>query len=105
MRSSTSWPKGCESDTSIITLPAKFRAIRCSQRTWIPVPTYARALAEAAGFSLAATDKMKHLGTALNYNAYGETLDDLHVPPAALAQEMLGYLDPLDFAARSAAFR
>jgi hypothetical protein len=81
-------------------------------RSWAVVGAFgdslvdeARALAESAGFSVAATETMKHLGIAINYNAYGESLDDLHVPPAALAREMLGYPDPLDFATRSAAFR
>ena len=48
---------------------------------------------------------LKELGVAVNYNAYGETIADLHVPPVDLAAEMLAYADPLDFARASAAFR
>jgi hypothetical protein len=48
---------------------------------------------------------LKQLGVAVNYNAYGETIADLHVPPVELAAEMLAYADPLDFARASAAFR
>jgi hypothetical protein len=65
----------------------------------------ARALAHSAGLPTATADRLKDLGLALNYNAYGETIADLHVPPASLAAEMLAYRDPLDFANRSPTFR
>ncbi len=64
-----------------------------------------RALAEEAGLAQAAGERLKELGVAINYNAYGETIADLHVPPAVLAQEMLPYADPLDFAEKSPTFR
>jgi hypothetical protein len=60
-----------------------------------------KALAREAGLTEAAADQLKQLGVAINYNAYGETVADLHVPPAELAEEMLPYPDPLDFASRS----
>jgi hypothetical protein len=60
-----------------------------------------RALAQGAGLGPEATQRLEQLGLAVNYNAYGETLADLHVPPAVLAVEMRGYADPLDFAAGS----
>jgi hypothetical protein len=65
----------------------------------------ARALARAAGVADAAADRLAALGVAINYNAYGETIADLHVPPAELAEEMLPYADPLDFVERSPTFR
>jgi hypothetical protein len=65
----------------------------------------ARALADAAGLSADAAAQLKELGVAVNYNAYGETIADLHVPPVELAEEMFAYADPLDFARASAAFR
>jgi hypothetical protein len=66
----------------------------------------ARALAAAdSGLDAEATERLKELGVAINYNAYGETLEDLHVPPADLAAEMAPFADPLEFAARSAACR
>ena len=49
--------------------------------------------------------RLQELGVAVNYNAYGETIADLHVPPLDLAGEMLAFADPLDFATGSAAFR
>src|SRR6185369_6291635 len=63
------------------------------------------ALAAAAGIAPADAARLRELGVAINYNAYGETLADLHVAPAELAEEMLPYADPLDFAARSATAR
>jgi single-stranded DNA-specific DHH superfamily exonuclease len=66
----------------------------------------ARALAAAdAGLDAAAIERLKELGVAINYNAYGETIEDLHVPPADLAAEMAPFADPLAFVEQSAACR
>ena len=64
-----------------------------------------RALAQATGLAPAATERLLDLGVAINYNDYGETIADLHVPPVELAEEMLPFADPLDFAAKSPTFR
>jgi hypothetical protein len=64
-----------------------------------------KALAAQIGLSADATARLKDLGVAINYNDYGESLADLHVPPVELAAEMLPYADPLAFAAESATFR
>jgi hypothetical protein len=81
---------------------------RC--RRWAIVGAYgdsmtaeADALAAGAGIPAEAAERMKALGVAINYNAYGETIDDLHVPPVELAAEMLRFADPLEFANGSAA--
>jgi hypothetical protein len=63
----------------------------------------ADALAAAAGIAPEAAQRLKALGIAVNYNAYGETVDDLHVPPVELAAAMLPFGDPLEFADSSAA--
>lgn len=62
-------------------------------------------LARASGLDEAARAELRVLGTCINYNAYGETLADLHVPPAELSEQMLGYADPLEFARTSSTFR
>jgi hypothetical protein len=64
-----------------------------------------RVLARAAGLGPTTVARLQELGVAINYNAYGETIDDLHVPPVELAAEMLRYPDPLDMAERSTTFR
>src|SRR5207237_10939015 len=81
-------------------------------RTWAVTGAFgdslgeeARALAAIAGLAPAAADRLAALGVAINYNAYGETIADLHVPPAELAEEMLRYPDPLRFADESPTFR
>ncbi|MEO5769562.1 MAG: DHH family phosphoesterase [Polyangia bacterium] len=63
------------------------------------------ALARSVGLDPAAVSRLAALGVAINYNAYGETIDDLHVPPAALAAEMSAYADPLAFADSSPTYR
>jgi hypothetical protein len=62
-------------------------------------------LSQATGLAPDATDRLAKLGMVINYNDYGETIADLHVPPADLAAEMLKYPDPLDFEANSATYR
>ncbi|MFK7829279.1 MAG: DHH family phosphoesterase [Congregibacter sp.] len=44
----------------------------------------------------------KRLGTYINYNGYGATLEDLHFHPAELYQLMCGYPDPSGFVAEAA---
>ena len=64
-----------------------------------------RALAAAAGVSGPGAEQLRAIGVAVNYNAYGESVADLHVPPVDLAEEMLRFPDPLEMAERSALFR
>ncbi len=84
------------------------RSLDGKQRPWALVGMFgdsltdeARALCAASGIPAEAAERLRELGVAVNYNAYGETLEDLHVPPADLAAEMAHFIDPLDFAARS----
>jgi hypothetical protein len=98
-------PKVC---TSIIVdgfLSGRFRAWAVVGAFGDSLVDEGRALAKEAGLGDAETEQLRELGLAVNYNAYGETVADLHVPPAALAQEMLPYADPLDFVAASTTFR
>lgn len=61
-------------------------------------------LATAAGLEPETVATLERLGTSLNYNAYGEAIDDLHFHPAELAARMLPFADPLDFARASEAY-
>src|SRR6185295_10967496 len=88
------------------------RALAGQKRLWAVVGTYGdsltdegNALAEGAGLGAADAELLKDLGVSINYNAYGETIADLHVPPVELAAEMLPFSDPLEFADASAACR
>jgi hypothetical protein len=81
---------------------------RC--RRWAVVGAYGDsltaegdALAAAAGLAPDVAARLKALGIAINYNAYGETIADLHVPPVELAAEMLPFSDPVEFGEESLA--
>jgi hypothetical protein len=64
----------------------------------------ASALAKSSGLSAEDEASLKELGIIINYNAYGETVEDLHIAPAVLAAEMSTYVDPLSFARGSETF-
>ena len=75
-------------------------------RQWALVGTWgdnmdpsADRLADALGLAPARRRQLRELGIAINYNAYGETADDLLIHPAKLFALMLRHTDPLGFAA------
>jgi hypothetical protein len=55
------------------------------------------ALANEARLSAEQTATLARLGTILNYNGYGDAIEDLHLHPAALARAMEPYADPFAF--------
>ncbi len=57
----------------------------------------ARQLAASIGLESSTTDRMQALGEALNYSAYGESLDDLLIHPDALYRRLARHDDPLAF--------
>jgi hypothetical protein len=61
------------------------------------LPKVGDAMAAAHGLDAEETRMLRLLGTYLNYNAYGETVSDLHFDPAALAAALQPFEDPLDF--------
>ncbi|MFC5697197.1 acetyltransferase [Pseudomonas sp. GCM10022186] len=64
----------------------------------------ARALAARHGIGEEDVRALEELGLLLNYNAYGDSLDDLHFDPVMLAAELLPYENPLDFIRLSPSF-
>ncbi|HEY8101092.1 MAG TPA: acetyltransferase [Burkholderiaceae bacterium] len=64
----------------------------------------ALAMAKAAELDGATIDTLQHLGKYLNYNAYGETVSDLHFNPLDLAELLRPFEHPLDFARNSAVY-
>lgn len=42
-------------------------------------------------------EQLRQLGTVINYNAYGESVEDLHVSPDVLYQRLYGYQSPFEF--------
>jgi len=80
------------------------RRIGGRYRTWAIVAAFgdnlaepARAMALEAGLNARATAMLEKLGICLNYNAYGESIEDLHCNPAELAEVMVPFRDPASF--------
>ncbi len=80
-------------------------------RLWAVVASFgdnieksARALAEAACLTEPQIEKLARLGECLNYNGYGDSLEDLHFHPAELYEAIKPYADPFAFIAESFAF-
>ncbi len=64
----------------------------------------ARAAAQALRLENTRLLQLRELGILLNYNAYGRTIADLHVPPDELFRRLHPYTDPLAFIADGATF-
>lgn len=75
-------------------------------RSWALVGAYgdnlgesADVLASSAGLGREQQARLRLLGEAINYNAYGEDEADLHITPARLYAIMARYRDPLELLA------
>ncbi len=80
-------------------LDGRFRAWAVAAAYGDNLSVTARVLGAAAGLDEASLAQLEELGTLINYNAYGETVADLLVPPAQLYERIASYADPLQFAA------
>ncbi len=54
-------------------------------------------LADTLKLSHEEIEELRELGELINYNAYGETVEDLHYSPEALFRAVQPYTDPFDF--------
>lgn len=61
------------------------------------LPAVGRALASGIGLGESSVRALDELGQMLNYNAYGESVDDLHIAPCALYQALHQFVDPFEF--------
>lgn len=80
------------------------RHLQGRHRLWAVVAAFGDNLVEAAvraaqPLQLDHTElaRLHELGEAINYNAYGETVDDLHYHPADLYRAIAPYADPRHF--------
>lgn len=53
-------------------------------------------MCQEAGFTEAESAQLKQLGTLINYNGYGKSIEQLHFHPATLYQTLLNYSSPWD---------
>ena len=74
------------------------------QRVWAVVAAFGDNLFDAARRAAAPLDlnesyldMLQKLGEAINYNAYGDSIDDLHYPPVELYASMRRYASPFYF--------
>lgn len=81
-------------------------------RAWAVVAAFgdnladsARAAAAPLGLAPAALGELQQLGECINYNAYGETVEDLHFDPAELYRLIHAHVDPFGFIREDPAFR
>ncbi|MBI3730750.1 MAG: hypothetical protein HY254_20760 [Burkholderiales bacterium] len=68
------------------------------------LPDVATSMGIEAGLNELQRKQLQELGIMLNYNAYGESVDDLHFHPAALYLALHDYVDPFDFLNNAAQF-
>lgn len=61
----------------------------------------AYAMADTSGLSKTQAQQLYTLGSLLNYNAYGEQVDDLTISPKELYKDLHQYQDPFDFIAHA----
>ena len=85
------------------------RYVGGQHRAWAVVGAFgdnldslARRIAEPLKLSSEHLDRLQDLGRCMNYNAYGETVDDLYFHPAELYGLIKPYRDPLRFGEREA---
>ncbi|WP_372896590.1 acetyltransferase [Stieleria sp.] len=65
----------------------------------------ARSAAQPLNLTESQLDQLETLGTLLNYNGYGSTLDDLYFPPDQLYRKIQPYADPFEFIASDTTFQ
>jgi hypothetical protein len=80
------------------------RYLNGRRRPWAVVAAFGDNLVESALRAAMDLDlderdllRLRELGECINYNAYGETIEDLHYPPADLYETLSHYSDPRDF--------
>ena len=80
------------------------RHCKGAHRLWAIAATFGdnlaavgRQLSRDANLLPAQSDTLKRLGECLNYNAYGESVEDLHYDPVKLAARLHPYANPFEF--------
>jgi hypothetical protein len=102
------WDEAPDVCTSVLVdnyLHGRFRAWAAVAAFGDNLEAVGRRLAAELALPAAQVDAMRQLGTVLNYNAYGESVSDLHFAPDALYRQLHAYADPFDFIATAPGYR
>jgi hypothetical protein len=91
-------PMTCTSALVDRFVDGRFRAWAVAGAFGDNLPELAAELGASAGLDADALEWLRELGESINYNAYGETLDDVLVAPGELYRMASLYADPLPFA-------
>jgi len=101
-----------DTDANVCTSLLVDRYLRGLHRVWAVTAAFGDNLADAArqaaaplGLSADQLAQLQSLGECLNYNGYGETLDDLFFDPAELYRQLRPFADPFAFIAESPAYQ
>jgi len=101
-----------DTDANVCTSLLVNQYLQGKQLAWAVTAAFGDNLADAARQAAAplklSTDQLaqlQSLGECLNYNGYGETLDDLFYDPADLYRQLRPYADPFAFIAESPAYQ
>ena len=100
-----------DTDANVCTSLLVNQVLQGKHLVWAVTAAFGDNLAEAARQAAAPLNLSTHqlaqlqsLGECLNYNGYGETLDDLFFDPADLYRQLRPYADPFAFIAESSAY-
>lgn len=93
-----------DTDAQVCTSLIVDRYLGGRHRAWAVVAAFGDNLHESAlraaeplGLAEDRLQALRELGECLNYNAYGETVEDLYYPPDVLYRRLHAYTDPFDF--------
>jgi hypothetical protein len=100
-----------DTDANVCTSLLVNQHLQGRQLVWAVAAAFGDNLADAArqtaaplGLSAGQLAQLQSLGECLNYNGYGETLDDLFFDPAELYRQLRPFADPFAFIAESPAY-
>lgn len=102
------WDDAPEVCTSILVdshLQGRFREWAVAAAFGDNLPAAGRSLATDLGLGERSVRALVGLGQLLNYNAYGESIEDLHVAPDMLYRALHQFVDPFDFITASPYYR
>ena len=101
-----------DTDAKVCTSLLVNRHLQDRHLAWAVTAAFGDNLADAARAAAAPLDlsadqlsQLQSLGECLNYNGYGDTLDDLFFDPAELYRLMRPFADPFAFIAESPAYQ